>query len=526
MNKFETNLKIKRSVKNLIIPILIQNKISLFEKINHFIPIENSKYNSKILIDLQRKIIDNKKLIISILLNFEEIPFNIILVSIPNNNLDEFRIAGAKLLQFLNTNSFNTCNLGYLFNTEYHLAFLEGLILSSYKFDKYKTKYSLDDGTNQKTKSLKKINFNIILPNISIIKQVKNLFIKCQTVFLTRDLVNEPNNKLSSLDFIKIIKLFITKNKLPIKVTIFDTKKLKQLGMNLLVSVGQGSKPEYQSQLLILEYNPSFAKSKKSKSKLSKSKSKSRKLSKSLKNKTHIDYTLIGKGVLFDTGGIHLKRGNGMYEMKSDMAGAAIVASFIVGYAQLKGSKSIVAMVPLAQNNIINNPTIPGDIIQAYNKKTVEIINTDAEGRLLLADALSYAVEKYPSSQIIDFATLTGQQESLSCKLFSNIISKNSKLMSNIVKAGLKINERVVPLPYIEEYKKFITSETADIKNVSTDCKAQIMTSSVFLGQFVKPETVWGHIDIAGPSWKLNSPYTPGEASGVGTRLLFELIQP
>jgi leucyl aminopeptidase len=182
-------------------------------------------------------------------------------------------------------------------------------------------------------------------------------------------------------------------------------------------------------------------------------------------------------------------------------------------------------MVPLAENNISNNPTRPGDIITAYNGKTVEIIDTDAEGRLLLADCLAYANNKYPNAKIIDFATLTGDQHYFSCKMFSNVFTRHKELEEHIIDSGNYIQEQIVALPYIEKFKKFIESESADLRNVSVpDCGSGMITSAVFLGQFIDENVEWAHIDMAGPAWKNESEYMPGDASAIGVRLLYEII--
>jgi leucyl aminopeptidase len=213
-----------------------------------------------------------------------------------------------------------------------------------------------------------------------------------------------------------------------------------------------------------------------------------------------------------------------MIEMKTDLSGASTVASFLIGYAMNKGSKCIYTLCPFAENSVGPESTKPSDVIKAYNGRTVEVSNTDAEGRLILADCLAYVVDKYPDATIIDFATLTGQQESLSCKLFSNVLSVNSKQEVNkLIESGKEINELLVELPIMEKHLKNLESYVADIKNVSFTCSADIIMSALFMRQFIKKNTKWIHIDIAGPSYKANEviKYASPEASGVGVRLLF-----
>ena len=211
--------------------------------------------------------------------------------------------------------------------------------------------------------------------------------------------------------------------------------------------------------------------------------------------------------------------------MKTDLSGAALVMSFLLGYAMNKGNKCIYTICPFAENSVGPNSTKPSDILTAYNGKTVEVANTDAEGRLVLADCLAYTVDKYPKATIIDFATLTGAQVNLSGKMFSNILSTNSKVeVANIIKSGNRMNELIVELPLMEKYLKNLESYVADIKNMSTYSSAGIIMSALFLRQFVKKNTKWMHIDIAGPSYKVNDiiKYASPEASGVGVRLLFD----
>jgi len=390
-------------------------------------------------------------------------------------------------------------------NTKFIEAMIEGLYLSSYKFLKYKTDKSL---TKEKDKFVLN-NINIVLPhywkkvhNHQIHSRFSRLQNQIKSVFIARDLINEPANKAKSEEFIDIVKQTIKDNKLPIIIEIFDKKELEKMGMGLILGVGSGSSIENDPKVLIMKYNGS------------------KKYSKT----TSPEYVLLGKGITFDTGGLDIKGTNSMIEMKTDMSGAATVASFLLGYAMNKGSKCIYSICPFAENSVGPESTKPSDVLKAYNGRTVEVSNTDAEGRLILADCLAYVVDKYPEAILIDFATLTGQQERLSCKLFSNILSVNShKEVENLIKSSKEINELLVELPILEKQLKHLESYVADIKNVSFSCSADIIMSSLFMRQFIKKNTKWMHIDIAGPSYKANDAikYASPEASGVGVRLLF-----
>ena len=389
-------------------------------------------------------------------------------------------------------------------------AIMEGLLLSSYRFLKYKTEGSL---TKKKDKfNIHKIN--LVLPlykkdsnKNNIIDKIKNLLNQIKSVFLTRDLINEPANDGKSQLFIDIVKKYIKDNKIPVSLKVIEKDELEKMGMGLILGVGKASTKINAPRLLFLKYEIE-------------NKSKD-------KGTVTPDYVLLGKGITFDTGGTNLKRGNSIYEMKTDMSGAAIVISFLLGYAMrsnTNNNKSIYAMCPLVENSIGSGGIKPSDVLTAYGGKTVEITDTDAEGRLILADCLAYVSDKYPKASIIDFATLTGQQERLSCKMFSNILSANSTLeVSKLIEKGKTINEPLVELPIIDAHINKLESYVADIRNVSFSCSADIIMSALFMKQFINKNTKWMHIDIAGTSYKVDEiiKYASPEASGVGVRLLF-----
>lgn len=389
-------------------------------------------------------------------------------------------------------------------NTKFIEAILEGLLLSSYKFLKYKTDKALTKDKDRFNLSL----INIVIPryskklhNNTIYSRIQKLQNQIKSVFIARDLINEPANNAKSAMFIDTVKQTIKDNKLPITIEIFDKKELEKLGMGLILGVGSGSSIINEPKVLIMKYNGADH-----------------------SDSSHPEYVLLGKGITFDTGGLDIKGTRSMVEMKTDLSGASTVASFLLGYAMNKGSKCIYTICPFAENSVGPNSTKPSDVLKAYNGRTVEIANTDAEGRLILADCLAYIVDKYPNATIIDFATLTGQQESLSCKLFSNILSVNSKPeVEKLIESGKEINELLVELPILEKQIKNLESYVADIKNVSFSCSADIIMSSLFMRQFIKKNTKWIHIDIAGPSYKANEviKYASPEASGIGVRLLF-----
>ena len=387
-------------------------------------------------------------------------------------------------------------------STQFIEALVEGLLLSSYSFLKYKTSQSLTKNKD----NYKLLSINLVYPRYSktihkndLYNRIQYLHNQIKSVFLSRDLVNEPANTAKADKFIDIIKSFIKENNVPVTLEVLDKKELEKLGMGLILGVGSGSNTNNEPRVVIMKYGG--------------------------KDGKQPEYVLLGKGITFDTGGLDIKDSHNMVEMKTDLSGAALVMSFLLGYAMNKGNKCIYTICPFAENSVGPNSTKPSDILTAYNGKTVEVANTDAEGRLVLADCLAYTVDKYPKATIIDFATLTGAQVNLSGKMFSNILSTNSKVeVANIIKSGNRMNELIVELPLMEKYLKNLESYVADIKNMSTYSSAGIIMSALFLRQFVKKNTKWMHIDIAGPSYKVNDiiKYASPEASGVGVRLLFD----
>ena len=444
--------------------------------------------------------------------------------------LEIARVSGNAIFNTLKSNQISHTNIidTSSRDTNFIQCLLEGILLSAYKFLKYKTELSL-------TKTKDKYNLeiiNIIIPSHNkntnttntISRQINTLQYQVKTVFLARDLINEPANESRINRFIKIVKEFIKENNIPVILEVLEKNDLEKLGMGLILGVGKGSSPENSPKVIIIKYDGKTKDGKKY-GKKSGSSISDRKISQP-------EYVLMGKGITFDTGGLDLKGSKSMLEMKTDLSGAATVISFILGYAMSGGKKSIYTICPFAENSIGPNSTKPSDVIKSYSGRTVEIANTDAEGRLVLADCLSYAVEKYPNASIIDFATLTGQQESVSGKLFSCILSiNNNKDVDKLIEKGREINEPLVELPLesiiIEKSVENLESYVADIKNMSFTNSADIIMSALFMRQFVKKDTKWIHIDIAGPSYKVDKviKYASPEASGVGVRLLYAFFE-
>jgi leucyl aminopeptidase len=234
---------------------------------------------------------------------------------------------------------------------------------------------------------------------------------------------------------------------------------------------------------------------------------------------------LVGKGVTFDSGGLNLKTGASMGTMKTDMAGAAAVAATLIAAARLKPNLNIVGVLPLVENMPSGKALRPGDIITAYGGKTIEVGNTDAEGRLILADAMAYTLKTFKPDMMIDMATLTGACVVALGEKIAGVFSKDDVLADTIVAAGEKTFERCWRMPLVADYKELLKSELADINNTSSGGGGGAITAAMFLSEFAG-ETPWAHIDIAGPARNRKaSDYCPLGGSGVGVRLLWEVLE-
>lgn len=380
----------------------------------------------------------------------------------------------------------------YLLNKQLNLksdvivqAFLEGIFLSNYNFDKYKRKENEFKIEEINIIAEEKIeNFDSMLKKTKIITD---------SVFLCRDLVNEPSN-VCTIDFIeKIAKKIAKENNLDI--TIFKQNELKKMGMNLLLAVGQGS--TYPPRLIEISYNY---------------------------NKNAKTVVLVGKGIVFDTGGINLKPSNALDDMKGDMAGSATVLAVIDAVSKLKLPVNVISLLPLAENSIDGSSFKPGDIIIAYNKKSVEIKNCDAEGRLILADALSYADQKNVDI-IIDIATLTGAAIiALGSKISAGFF-KNREIKELITDIALRAGEPIWELPLFEDYKEMIKNDITDLQNIGEPPReAGTIIGALFLEEFTTNKN-WVHIDIAGPSFiKKDNFYLKKGATGVLVRTLISFL--
>ena len=389
-----------------------------------------------------------------------------------------------KVTLYTETLDFNKDKLENFFS-----EFIFGFNLKSYTFDKYKTL--------KKEKIDKKINLEIITSNKEKIEKKYKYYDSIKEgVFLTRDLVSEPPNVLNPKTYVQIIKKL---SKLGLKIKIYNEKEMKKLGLNALVGVGQGSVNE--SYLVTIEWNGN-------------------------KNSNQKPLAFVGKGVCFDTGGISLKPARFMEEMKYDMAGSAVVVGLLKSFALRKAKINVVGAVGLVENMPGGNAQRPGDVVKSYSGKTIEVLNTDAEGRLVLADALTFVEKKYKPKFIIDLATLTGAIIVSLGEEYAGLFSNNDELSKNIFNASQNVNEKVWRLPLHKNYDKLMNSMIADVQNINYSGGAGSITAAQFLQRFIVNKTPWAHLDIAGMAFsKKAANLNPSGATGFGVRLLNNLVK-
>ncbi len=393
------------------------------------------------------------------------------------------RKAGAKLAEILKNEKITEIQIDGTKHPEFVLPFLEGLLLASYSFDKYK---------NQKDEFLLEEIF-IVGTAISDY-QVEEIINIIQAVFYARNMVNEPLSFLSAVQFSKEIEKL--GEEAGFEVEVFHKQKIEALKMGGLLAVNKGSidPPTFT----VMEWKPGNA-----------------------KNTQPI--VLVGKGVVFDTGGLSLKpTPKSMDYMKSDMAGAAVVAATIFALAKNKTPVHVIGLVPATDNRPDGNAYVPGDIITMFDGTTVEIRNTDAEGRLILADALSYA-KKYAPALVIDVATLTGAADIVAGKYASVVMGNTPENMNKLKESGFETYERLIEVPLWEEYAIPLKSAIADLNNLGTR-EAQSTIAGKFLEHFT--DYPWIHLDTAGtPYLDEKDHYNPAGGTGFGTRLLYNFLK-
>ena len=363
--------------------------------------------------------------------------------------------------------------------------FLHGIKLKSYEFNIYKSK-----------KNKKLVNINVIGKKNKISQQDRLRFKALEEgTFFARDLVSEPGNILHPDEYAKRINSL---KKFGLKINIYDEKKLKKLGMNALLGVGQGS--IRGSYLVTMEW-------------------------KGAKNNSN-PLAFIGKGVCFDTGGISLKPAKFMEDMTYDMAGSATVVGLMKNLAMRKAKINAVGVVGLVENMPGGNAQRPGDIVKSYSGKTIEILNTDAEGRLVLADAITFTEKKFKPKFMIDLATLTGAIIVSLGSEYAGLFSNDDKLSNQLLEAGKKVDEKLWRMPLHKNFDKLIDSKNADMQNINYVGGAGSTTAAQFLQRFVLNKTPWAHLDIAGMAFsKYGGALNSGGATGYGVRLLNKFVE-
>ena len=363
-----------------------------------------------------------------------------------------------------------------------------GFLMKDYRFEKYKT-------ITKKDFKILSLSFSFAVTQ-SEKKILENHIQMVKGIYLTRDLVSEPANELYPEKFVQLCNVL---NKVGIKSEILNEKQIKKLGMNALMGVAQGSvKPP---RVLVMKWNG--------------------KKDKNFAN----PLSFIGKGVTFDTGGISIKPSGGMEDMKWDMGGAAVVAGLMYTLAIRKSKANVVGVVGLVENMPDGNAQRPGDIVKSMSGQTIEVLNTDAEGRLVLADVITYVRKKYKPSLMIDLATLTGAIIVALGDRYAGLFSNSDSLAKKIQKSSISTQELVWRLPMDSKFDKLLDCSVADMKNITGTRGAGSITAAQFIKRFVG-EVDWAHLDIAGVTWsKRGTDYSRPGGNGFGVRLLDDFVK-
>ncbi len=366
-------------------------------------------------------------------------------------------------------------------------AAMEGACLGNYRFTRYK---------EAENPALEDVRFWVVE---SLARQETRLAseveIHCQGTCLARDWVNTPSNDKKPA--ILADRFVQEAQSAGIETTVLDEATLRQLQFNALLAVAAGSSEP--PRLVLLEYGSTYGEP---------------------------VTALIGKGITFDSGGLNLKPGESMSDMKIDMAGAAAVVAAMIAAARLKLPLHLVGAVPLVENMPSGTSTRPGDIVRSLSGKTVEINNTDAEGRLILADTLSYVQSTYHPNTCIDIATLTGACMVGLGEHIAGLFGTDEALVKQLTESGRRTGERCWPMPLPKDYREFLKTETADISNMSSSKWGGAITAALFLSEFIQKDVRWAHIDIAGPAHaqKATSICSKG-GTGFGVRLLLDYLK-
>jgi len=476
MNKINLLYDEKFNVENLkeVILFFVDEEKLNSENIEINIPSINQKLNFK----------DKKELKRNIPLGYQKY-LKIILLK--QNSQEQILNEISKIVNNCLKESFQQLtiiNNGINFEKNIYKLILDGLYLGTYNFNFYKEK-----------KEENEININLVGFDSQAIEKFKDeRSLIYDSVKLARDLGNYPPDYLKPKKFVEISVQYF--EQLNANYKIYDYKQLTKLGFNGIATVGKGSKNK--PYFIEAHYNGNPQSNK--------------------------YFALVGKGVTYDAGGLSIKPTNHMVEMKGDMAGAAVSLATFICIIKLNLPINLSLYIPLVENVISGESYKPSDIIKTYNNKTVEVLNTDAEGRLILADALAYASEKNPEL-IIDLATLTGAVVTALGLGYAGIFSNDNDFLQQILEISKQTNEKLWHLPLPDEYKQLLESDIADLKNLGGSWGGAI-TAALFLKNFINKNQKWIHIDIAGPSFPNEfGPNTQKTMTGFGVRLLVDFFQ-
>ena len=423
---------------------------------------------------------------------------NLLLVSLgPAKKIsaDVLRQAGGSLIRWLTTNRMSEIVIDaeddvFQPSTKFS-ALLEGILLASYRFERHKK--STDTTPNPVVWIQAKAHHTEVQTTVRRAETITD------AINLARDWAHEPANVINPVTLAERSIQLAEKYNLEWKI--LDEKELEAIGAGAIVSVGKGSH-QSPARLIILKYAGKKT------------------------DQEEKPVVLVGKGLTFDTGGYSLKDTANIQGMKYDKCGAMAVIGTIIAAAQLEIPIPIIAVIGAAENMISSYAYRPDDILTTLAGKTVEIVSTDAEGRLVLADTLTYVQQNFPARAVIDLATLTGGVVVALGRVRAGLLSNNDRLANELLESGERTHERLWRLPLDEEYFQLIKSEDGDMKNSSTVREAHPIVGGIFLSQFIDETTAWAHLDIAGVADSPKElPYSPKGATGFGVRLLIDYLE-
>ena len=465
-------------------------KLSKAMILNSIIFVKDKKVKNNVLNSILKSILKNQLFLEDLFVQKEHNNINYIFVNCEKlSTSSDYESIGSKLFDYLKKNKLDSAYIDTN-KTSINQMQLEKVIhganLKSYNFNIYKSYNKKNKTINLTVVGKQTVKSNSLRKKLDALKE---------GIFFTRDLVSEPGNILHPDEYVKrLLKL----KKIGLKVTVYNEKKLKKLGCNALLGVGQGS--IRGSYLVTVEW-------KGNKSKLK-------------------PLAFVGKGVCFDTGGYSLKPARFMEDMTYDMAGSAAVVGLMKTLALRKAKINAVGVVGLVENMVSGNAQRPGDIVKSYSGKTIEVLNTDAEGRLVLADALTFTERKFKPKLMVDLATLTGAIIISLGSEYAGLFSNDDKLSKQLLEAGERVDEKLWRMPLHKNFDKLMDSKNADMQNINYVGGAGSTTAAQFLQRFIINKTPWAHLDIAGMAFsKYAGALNSGGATGYGVRLLNKFVE-